>query len=124
MLRSTLVVAISVVAWVAPSLAQEGPAGDALAAYVDSLERITTANALDRIEPRWNPAVHYFPVVFGRLRLGFYQLRTAQLSGDIADYEHALETFERATIEAPSQPEAWYAFGLTNIGMRRREFPD
>lgn len=124
MLRSTVVVAISVAAWVTPSLAQEGPGGDALAAYVDSLERITTADALDRIEPRWNPAVHYFPVVFGRLRLGFYQLRAAQLSGDIADYEHALETFERATIEAPSQPEAWYAFGLTNIDMRRREFSD
>ncbi len=124
MLRSTVVVAISVAAWVTPSLAQEGPGGDALAAYVDSLERITTADALDRIEPRWNPAVHYFPVVFGRLRLGFYQLRAAQLSGDIADYKHALETFERTTIEAPNQPEAWYAFGLTNIDMRRREFPD
>lgn len=124
MFRRTVVLAFSVTASVAPLLAQERPAKDALAAYIDSLERIPTVDALDRIEPRWNPAVHYLPVVFGTLRMGYHQLRAAQLSGDVVDYEYALETFERATIEAPAQPEAWYALGLTNIGMRRRGFPD
>ena len=103
--------------------AGQSPEREALAAYLDSLEHVHAPDALHRIADGWDKTIHPFPKELGTLRRGYYELREAQLSHRIGDYERALGTFQRATAQTPSAA-IWYAFGFTNIDMRIKGLPD
>jgi tetratricopeptide (TPR) repeat protein len=109
--------------WVPPATAafQPGelsPASLALGALRDSLMRLVSPEAVRAVPDRWDPAINFFDPEWGALRLGFIELRVAELTEDSLSYRQALESFGRANSLAPTEPYVWYGAGLSQLGLR------
>ncbi len=119
MMRAALVLVVAASCALSGVVPAQSPADRvALAAFRDSLTRISDTTALVRLEASLvevaraerDNALHH-------LRLGFLAYRIAEVGGGRSHYDDAAGEFEWASELAPQWPYPWYGLGLAELAL-------